>query len=76
MSSVTTVLADKARQQVKMPSNDEERRRTAQEFHTIRNFPRVIGAIDCKILHHSPDTITKNLNNGFIVAEVFVRINI
>lgn len=75
MSDVVTALADKTGQEVKMPASEQELRRTAQEFHRTRNFPRVIGAIDCKIPYHSPDTIIKNQNNGFIVVEVFVHLH-
>ena len=70
MGDVMAVLANKARQEIKMPSSELERRTAAAEFYRVRNFPRVIGAIDGKIPYHSPAAM-KNLNNNFMVMEVF-----
>ena len=71
LHSVVSVLADKAKQEVRIPSNELECRRAAGEFHRIRNFPRVIRAIDCKIPYHSRDTLNDQ-NNNFMLIEVFV----
>ena len=77
MHSVVSVLADKARQEVRMPSSEVECRRAAAtaaaagEFHRIRNIPTVIGPIGCKITYHSPDTLN-NHNKNFMVTEVFI----
>ena len=72
---VTAVVADKAVHEVHMLSTLEELRTTVQGFSRIRNFPRVIGAIDCKITYHCPDTIVKCQNYGFSVVEVIVKLH-
>lgn len=48
MSDVMAALADKAREEVKMPGSELERRKAAQSFYRVMQFPRVIGAIDCE----------------------------
>ncbi len=46
---VCTVLSDKSVQEIKMPPTHLDQRRTAHQFFRIKNFLRVIGAIDGKI---------------------------
>ncbi|XP_064103412.1 putative nuclease HARBI1 [Macrobrachium nipponense] len=46
ISQVTDILYNKARTEIKMPQNPQEIHQTAQAFHRISGFPRVIGAID------------------------------
>ncbi|XP_064120441.1 putative nuclease HARBI1 [Macrobrachium nipponense] len=46
ISQVTDVLYNKARTEIKRPQNPQEIHQTAQAFHRISGFPRVIGAID------------------------------
>ncbi|XP_063854638.1 putative nuclease HARBI1 isoform X1 [Scylla paramamosain] len=43
---VCTVLSDKSVQEIKMPPTHLDQRRTAHQFFRIKNFLRVIGAID------------------------------
>ncbi|XP_063864321.1 putative nuclease HARBI1 isoform X2 [Scylla paramamosain] len=43
---VCTVLRDKSVQEIKMPPTHLDQRRTAHQFFRIKNFLRVIGAID------------------------------
>ncbi|XP_050687164.1 putative nuclease HARBI1 [Eriocheir sinensis] len=47
ISSVTNILYEKAKMEIKMPTNIYDVNRTAAAFSFIGGFPRVIGAIDC-----------------------------
>ncbi|KAG0722400.1 putative nuclease HARBI1 [Chionoecetes opilio] len=47
LRDVTNALSNKAVEQIKMPSTAHDLRVCAENFRRIRNFPRVVGAIDC-----------------------------
>ncbi|XP_042889388.1 putative nuclease HARBI1 [Penaeus japonicus] len=47
INSVTWILCEKARREIKMPSTAAERLKTVEDFAKVSNFPRVMGAIDC-----------------------------
>lgn len=46
ISNVTDILADKARVEIRMPHGPAAINATIQDFALIKEFPRVIGAID------------------------------
>ncbi|KAG0710936.1 putative nuclease HARBI1 [Chionoecetes opilio] len=44
---VTNALSNKAVEEIRMPSTAQDLSVSAQTFRRMRNFPRVIGALDC-----------------------------
>uniref|UniRef100_A0A0P4WBW8 Putative nuclease HARBI1 n=1 Tax=Scylla olivacea TaxID=85551 RepID=A0A0P4WBW8_SCYOL len=46
LEHVFTILSDKSVHEIRMPPTHWDRRRSAYQFYILRNYPRVIGAID------------------------------
>ncbi|XP_018007920.1 putative nuclease HARBI1 [Hyalella azteca] len=46
ITSVSNILAERARNEIKMPADILQLQQTMRDFHAIAGFPRVIGAID------------------------------
>jgi hypothetical protein len=46
ITSVSNILADKARNEIKMPTGILQLQQTMSDFHAVAGFPQVIGAID------------------------------
>ena len=46
ISNITEILAEKSKNEIKMPTTGSEINRTIQNFGQINGFPRVIGALD------------------------------
>lgn len=61
MDQVTNALFNRARREIKMPRTLDEITSAKQKFHRIRNFPNVIGAVDCTHIAIKAPAVDENV---------------